>query len=113
MPYCGAVEQLSQTHVERAYGALHAKQAPYSLLFNYYAGAQPLQYTVDDLAKVFKNLTAKWTENWCKVVVDSLLDRMTLTGFSAEDEKVKTALETLWTTKTSPSTPSACTRPWS
>jgi len=85
------------TDVERAFEALSEKQRPYALLYDYYNGRQPLQYSAALLNKVFKNLDARWTENWCAVVVDSLLDRLTLSGFAIEDKAAKDALDNLWT----------------
>ena len=45
---------------------------------------------------MFEHLDARWFENWCAVVVDSLLDRVQLTGFQCEDEGTQTALDELW-----------------
>lgn len=82
--------------LKRAFDALRAKQAPYALLWRYYDGDHPVQYASRQLATVFRNLDAKWTENWCAVVVDSLLDRLTLAGFSVKDEASKQALDGIW-----------------
>ena len=89
----------TQTDVERAIEALTRKQAPYASLYDYYNGRQPLQYAAALLAKVFRNLDAKWTENWCAVVIDSLLERLELAGFACKDAGVKDALDALWHTQ--------------
>lgn len=82
--------------LKRAFDALRAKQGPYALLWRYYEGDHPLQYATRQMAQVFRNLDAKWSENWCAVVVDSLLDRLTLKGFSIDDEATKAAVDALW-----------------
>jgi hypothetical protein len=61
-----------------AFKTITAKQIPYTMLFNYYDGDQPLVYTANRLKEVFKDLDAYFAENWCSVVVDSARDRVNL-----------------------------------
>lgn len=82
--------------VKRAFEALRAKQGPYATLWRYYDGDHPVQYATRQLAGVFSNLNAKWSENWCAVVVDSLLERLTLEGFSMADTSAAADVEQLW-----------------
>lgn len=61
-----------------AFKTLQAKQDPYTTLFNYYDGEQPLVYTAQRLTDIFKDLDAYFAENWASVVVDSARDRINL-----------------------------------
>jgi len=41
-------------------------------------------------------MDARWCENWAAVVVDSLLDRVQLKGFTCKDKTVRVALDEWW-----------------
>lgn len=58
----------------------------YANLWAYYEGEQPLVYSADRLREVFPNIDADFTQNWCLVVVDALLDRIILQGFEVVDD---------------------------
>jgi hypothetical protein len=70
------------TDLERAYSAITSK-AIYAKYFGYYDGDQPIMYASRRLEEIFANLDAVFTENWCSVVIDACLDRISLTGFEA------------------------------
>jgi hypothetical protein len=84
------------TDLQEAYAALSDKALPYSTLWNYYLGRAPLVYSNARLAEVFRNLDAKFTENWAAVVVDSVSERLSLTSLGAKEAAPKAALEQLW-----------------
>ena len=64
------------TDLELAYKALSDKQLAYDRLWSYYDGDQPLVYSAQRLKELFRDISARFTENWCQVVVDSVLDRL-------------------------------------
>lgn len=64
-----------------AYETLKAKQAGYDKLWRYYDGDQPVVYAASRLDKIFEGLDARFTQNWCAVVIDSTSDRIHLDGF--------------------------------
>ncbi|HOR00986.1 MAG TPA: phage portal protein [Anaerolineae bacterium] len=72
--------------LERAYEALAAKRSAYDELWAYYDGDQPLVYSAVRLREIFRNVDAKFRQNWCGVVVDSILERLNLTGFTLLSE---------------------------
>jgi len=76
-----------KSDVERAFDALTEKKPRYDLLYAYYSGDQPLVYSTEHLSDLFRKIEARWVQNWCSVVVDSALERLTLKGFEV-DEKV-------------------------
>lgn len=96
-------ELMSTAHAEeatsdlaRAFNALRVKQQPQGSLWGYYDGDQPLAYTSTRLRDIFRDLDTRFSENWCAVVVDSLKDRVNLTGFEHQNEPVQAVLEELW-----------------
>ena len=74
-----------KTDPERAYDALTEKRARYDLLYAYYDGNQPLVYSTEHLADVFRKIEARWVQNWMSVVVDSALERLTFKGFEVDE----------------------------
>lgn len=78
------------TDLELALKALTGKQADYDKFYAYYDGDQPLVYNAEKLREMFNGIDAKFTENWCGVVVDSALDRISLEGFSVADNEAAT-----------------------
>lgn len=70
------------TDLELAYRALTGKKHYYDLLFEYYEGDQPLIYSAERLKEIFKDFNARFTQNWCAVVVDSCLERIQLRGYT-------------------------------
>ncbi len=74
-----------------AYAALNAKQAPQKKFFNYYDGDQPIMYATNRLVEVFKDVNARFTQNWCAVVIDSVKDRINLRAI-----RVPGGVESLW-----------------
>ncbi len=93
MPQAGSVSA-PQTDLALAVKALQDKQAPYDRLFAYYDGEQPLTYSASRLKAAFAKLDAHFSENWCATVVDSLLDRLNLTGFQVD--AAQDAVDSLW-----------------
>jgi len=83
--------------LEMAFAALSAKQAAYDELWQYYDGNHPLTYSVARLREVFKSAQTRFTENWCAVVVDAVLERLLLQGFVvAGDERAGAELARWW-----------------
>ncbi len=76
--------------VKRAYETLDAKARHYETLWNYYDGNAPLKYSDDRLKEVFKNITARFTQNWCSVVVDSVVERLELKQFQVQRDEEAT-----------------------
>ena len=89
---------MNDTDLKLAYNALTAKATLYGLLFNYYDGRQPLVYSTERLRAAFQSLDARFNENWCRVVVDSELNRIGLESWAVgDDETLSAALSDLMT----------------
>ena len=77
--------------------ALAAKKWRYDKLWAYYDGQQPLVYSSKKLREIFSGLDARFTQNWCAVVIDSLLDRLELRApVVANDQPATAMLGELW-----------------
>lgn len=69
---------MSEKDLKLAFEVIRRKSVPYTELFNYYDGEQPLVYTAKRLTEIFKDLDAYFAENWCSVVIDAEQDRINL-----------------------------------
>jgi SPP1 family phage portal protein len=78
------------TDLERAVEELKNKKTACDKLWAYYDGKQPLVYSTERLAKLFKDLKARFSQNWCAVVIDSELDRLTLKQLAVADDDAMT-----------------------
>lgn len=76
--------------VELAVAMLLHKGPIYTRLWNYFEGVQPLVYSYERMRDIFPNITARWTQNWCAVVVDSVLDRIQLRRITVADNEALT-----------------------
>lgn len=75
---------------------LSEKARRYTALYSYYDGDQPIVYSTEKLRQVFSDINARFTENWCAVVVNSVLDRLEIRDMPVSDnEQQTTALQQL------------------
>lgn len=89
----------STSDLKRAYETLRHKARRLDVLFRYYDGDHPSLYSSAKMAAEFAKLNVHFSENWCASVVDILLDRLNLVGFSADDP-VQDALDDMWGAET-------------
>ena len=73
------------TDLQTAYEAIKAKQDHHNTAFNYYDGNHPLIYSTTRMEELFRNLNTKFIENWTAVVIDSLKERIQLSGFTVPE----------------------------
>ena len=83
---------MAVTDLQVAVTALTAKKPRYDLYYRYYDGQQPLIYSSEKLREIFSGLNARFTENWCGVVVDSVLDRMELRDLTVPNDDATTQM---------------------
>jgi hypothetical protein len=76
--------------VQKAVSALTYKKPRHDMLWHYFDGEQPLVYSSEKLREIFSGLNARFTENWCGVVVNSVLDRMVLRSISVANDDAAT-----------------------
>jgi len=79
-----------QTDLELAFEMLTAKKPLYDKYFNYYDGKAPLIYSRERLRDIFASINARFTQNWCAVVIDSLLERLSLMQFVIAENEADT-----------------------
>jgi hypothetical protein len=78
------------------FNAIRKKQAGIDTLYSYYDGNQPLRFTTERLQEAFGEDWVYFAQNWCGVVVDTVLERLQLAGLGSEDERLAGALKTIW-----------------
>lgn len=76
--------------------ALVKKKAHYDRLWGYYDGNQPLVYSTERLKHAFSGLNARFSLNWCAVVVDSVLERMEITQLVVRGSEQQTRRLNNW-----------------
>lgn len=87
---------MTDSDLKRAFIALNGKLLPYNTLFSYASGDQPLIYSTARLRAAFANINCRFSQNWCSVVVDAALDRLTLKGFDAQNSAINKTMDDLW-----------------
>lgn len=76
-----------KTDLGRALAALHDKAVLYTDLWRYYDGDQPIMYSTAKMREMFKDIDVAFRENWCAVVIDSVMERIHLDRFRFGAEK--------------------------
>lgn len=78
------------TDLQTAVLRLTAKKPRYDMLYRYYDGLQPLVYSSEKLREIFSGLDARFTVNWCAIVINSVLDRMELRAVTVPSDDATT-----------------------
>lgn len=82
--------------VKEAFEAIKNKRPTYDLLYDYYKGNHPLRYSLERLKKAFEKI-AYFAQNWVAVIVDSMLDRLSLKGFDvSNNDELNKKIDDLW-----------------
>lgn len=66
------------------------RRTKYELFWNYYEGNQRLAFATEKFRSTFGHLFKEFAENVCPAVVDSLVDRLKVTGFRGSTASMKT-----------------------
>lgn len=82
--------------LSRAFDHFKENYERYTELFRYYDGKQPLRYSATRLKEAFNQIDVRFRQNWCAVVINSVLDRMELYGWSTADETLTKILADVW-----------------
>lgn len=76
--------------LDLAVATLLVKGPRYDRLFSYYEGRQPLVYSHDRLRDIFTKFDARFTQNWCAVVIDAVHERIQLQRITVADNPTAT-----------------------
>lgn len=82
--------------IEIAFDLLKNKQFEQNIAFSYYDGEHTPRYTFDKLANLFAGFKMQFIMNLCGVVVDSVAERLQLTGVSVVDKRQNDILTKIW-----------------
>lgn len=86
------------TDLQRALDALQEKQIPYTRFWAYYDGSHPLVYSTKKLRTYFNKINARFSLNFCAVVVNAVYNRIKLEQMMvAKNETLTKTLNDLWT----------------
>jgi len=84
---------MSEEDLKYAYKSLIKQAQNASFNLKYYNGDQPLQYSHERLRQVFSRSSVKFIQNWCGVVINSVLDRLIMKGWDDPDDRINTILD--------------------
>ena len=82
--------------VKRAFEHFKDVYLKYCAYYDYFDGNQPLRYSTERLKLAFEQIRPKFRQNWCAVVINAVLDRMELYGWSVADEQMNAVLADVW-----------------
>jgi len=82
--------------LELAFTALQNKFKPYTDLFSYQDGNARLKYSTERLERAFGTSLAYFSQNWIAVIINSVLDRLTLKGFDTQKKSTNKKLDKLF-----------------
>jgi hypothetical protein len=76
--------------------ALEGRQAGLERYSRYYEGGQSLVFASDKWRRAFGGLFTEFRDNWCRLVVDAVEERLNVTGFRFGDEAGDTDAWHIW-----------------
>ena len=82
--------------VSRAFDHFKDVYLKYCAYYDYFDGNQPLRYSTERLKLAFEQIRPKFRQNWCSVVINAVLDRMELYGWSTAEETANAILADVW-----------------
>src|SRR4030095_11122020 len=88
---------IRQLWLNWAIKSLNDAQEDYERFEDYYLGDHELEFATDRWRDVFGNVFEEFSDNWCQVVVDSVVHRMEVDGWKSEDDDNAAKLaEDIW-----------------
>lgn len=76
-----------ETDLEKAVDVINKRYYYYKRLYDYYDGFHDLSFAVEQFRNAFGSLFKEFADNLCPIVIDSIVDRLELIGFTLETEK--------------------------
>jgi len=70
-----------------AFNMFVKKRPALDTLYKYVNGPQPLKYSTERLKEIFEKIRVHFEVNWCNVIVQTSLDRLSLNGFDVSEKK--------------------------
>lgn len=94
-----SARQLQEQWLKWAGEALAEKQEEYTRFEDYYNGDHELAFATEKWESTFGEVFEEFADNWCGVVVDSMVQRLEITGWMTEgkdDKKVAAIADEIW-----------------
>lgn len=74
---------------------LNDKRRSHTLLWEYYLGSYKLKWSSQRLREVFKSFDVIFQENWCDVVITSMIERVQFLRYSIEEKQANELLNNI------------------
>ena len=92
-----AATDIRDLWLQWAIKSLTEAQEDYERFEDYYLGDHDLEFATDRWKDVFGTVFEEFSDNWCQVVVDSVVHRMEIDGWKSEDDDAAAKLaEDIW-----------------
>ncbi len=86
----------NSTDLKDALKSINDKKDDYDALYSYYDGNPSLKYSTQRLRRAFNNVFVYFAQNWAGVIINSVLDRLILKGFDANDDSLNNKMDELF-----------------
>jgi hypothetical protein len=91
-----AVENMQSIENKKILELMNINRYSVGMYYDYYNGKQPLTYTTDRYKNAFAKMVQSFKENMCPTVVDSVADRLIVTGFEVEGSDAENTGQLIW-----------------
>jgi hypothetical protein len=83
--------------LNHALAVFREKDKTFTSRYNYYDGNHQIKYSTERLRKAFEKFDVYFAENWCAVIVNAVLERIGIQGWTVEDnEAAQLELRNQW-----------------
>lgn len=88
--------------VDKLSDDLSARQSDIAKYDDYYSGRHPLLFTTSDFREAFGRMLDGYADNWCRIIIDAAVERLTPQGFrfpdsdDADDEQADNDAWAIW-----------------
>ena len=89
--------------LEHLIGRLRDRNQDVQKFDDYYSGRHPLLFTTSDFREAFGKMLDGYADNWCRIIIDAAVERLTPTGFrfptdtdDEQDDSGETADDDAW-----------------
>lgn len=82
--------------VKAALDAISNKADEIEKLYSYYDGSPTLKYSQERLQRAFDTSSVYFAQNWASVIINSVLDRLVLKGFDAQNDSMNAKMDSIF-----------------
>lgn len=90
------VDEVRQNYLKWALAAVNDRIEQYETYQDYYNGDHELAFATDKWEDTFGTEFEEFSDNWCQIVVDSLVQRMEILGWESDNAEEAKKIQTIW-----------------